>query len=661
MSFAERALVAPNLAPTEASAGGGGADEDNAVAHHGSFWALALGSVGVVFGDIGTSPLYAFHLALQQSARGGVTEAGILGVGSMAIWAMFLVVTVKYVLFLMRADNNGEGGVLSLAALAERAVGRRTYLILALGLAGAALFYGDAAITPAISVLSAVEGVKSIPGLGQIFSDKVVIGVSLGILVVLFAAQSRGTAKIAYFFGPIMIVWFLTLAGLGLSHIGEAPRVLLVINPGYACGFLAHHGVVGFLVLGSVFLTVTGAEALLADMGHFGRWPIQASWLFFAFPCLALNYFGQGAMALHQLAEAHAAGRTLGDVDWFFTMAPHALRVPMVLLTVAATIIASQAVITGAYSLTQQAMQLGFLPRMSILNTSEKHSGQIFLPGVNTLLAVAVVVLVLTFRSSAALGDAYGLAVTGTMVVTTTLAAIVARRLWHWPIFAVGALISPLLALDLTFLSANALKIPTGGWLPITIAAALIVLMATWVQGTKLVTNKVREQSVPLDDAIRMLSRRAYQVPGTAVFLTSDPTTAPAALLHNLKHNHVLHASNLIVTVKTTRKPRVSEDRRVRIDRLSDAFQLVTLRYGFMEQPNIPRALMQAKSKGLRFEVMSTSFFLGRRSIVTSTRSGLSLGRGRLYTFLTKNSSDPTAYFHIPAGRVVELGAQVSV
>ena len=634
---------------------------DDEPVHPAGAFGLAVGSIGVVFGDIGTSPLYAFRLALQQAARGDVTSPAIIGVVSLALWALILVVTIKYVLFVMRADNHGEGGVLSLMALAERAVGRRTPLIFALGLCGAALFYGDAAITPAISVLSAVEGIKSVPGLGHLMTPTLILIVSLAILAGLFTVQSRGTGKIAGFFGPIMVVWFFALAGLGLYHIPDAPRILMAFNPFFALSFVAQHGLVGFLVLGSVFLTVTGAEALFADMGHFGRWPLQASWLFFVLPCLVINYLGQGAMALHQLSIAHAAGRKLGDVDWFFTMAPHLLQVPMVIMAMVATVIASQAVITGAYSLTQQAMQLGLLPRMSILNTSEKHSGQIFLPGVNLLLGLAVAVLVLLFKNSEALGDAYGLAVTGTMVVTTALAFIVARRQWKWPLIGAVALIAPLLALDVTFLAANALKIPTGGWLPITIAAALVLLMVTWVRGTRLVLAKVREQSIPIGDIVKMLDRRVYQVPGTAIFLTSDPSTAPAALLHNLKHNHVLHTRNIILTVRTTRRPRVDEASRATIECLDDNFQVVTLKYGFMEQPNLPKALMACKRAGLKFELMSTSFFLGRRTIVTPSTSKLPFWQRQLYMFLSRNSSDPTAYFHIPPGRVVELGTQVSI
>ena len=644
-----------HTAPTPADA------KSASAAHKTGFWALAIGSVGVVFGDIGTSPLYAFRLALQQAAHGPVEAATVLGVVSLALWALILVVTVKYVLFLMRADNDGEGGVLSLMALAERATGRRTSLIFFLGVCGAALFYGDAAITPAISVLSAVEGLTTVPVLGPHITLPIILGASLVILLALFLVQSRGTAKIATFFGPIMLLWFITLAGLGLLHLPDAPGVLAALSPTYAVSFLVHHGLVGFMVLGSVFLTVTGAEALFADMGHFGRWPIQASWLAFALPCLALNYLGQGAMALSALKAAQAAGHPLGDVDWFFTMAPEVLRVPLVLLAMAATIIASQAVITGAFSLTQQAMQLGFLPRLTILNTSARHAGQIYLPAVNWILAIAVVFLVVVFKQSSALGDAYGLAVTGTMVVTTSLAFIVARRLWKWPLWGAAAFIAPLLALDLTFLAANALKIPTGGWLPITIAAVLFGVMGTWVMGTRLVAAKLREQAIPLADLLPRISSRAHRIAGTAVFLSSAPELTPAALLHNLKHNHVLHADNIILTVRTHREPRVPDEERVRFERVAENFGVLTINYGFMEQPNVPRALVLARAQGLKLDILATSFFLGRRSMVRSPTSKLSFLQWRIFAFLSRNSSDPTVYFAIPPGRVVELGTQVSV
>jgi KUP system potassium uptake protein len=624
------------------------------------FWPLALGSVGVVFGDIGTSPLYAFRQALAQaSAHGGVQPEAVLGVVSLALWALILVVTVKYVLFMMRADNKGEGGVLSLMALAQRAMGRRTLLVFVLGVAGAALFYGDAVITPAISVLSAVEGVKTVPAFEHVSLGTIII-VSLVILVTLFSVQSRGTAKVAVFFGPILVVWFLILAGLGVWHMSSEPQVLWAISPHHAAFFLLRHGVVGMLVLGSVFLTVTGAEALYADMGHFGRWPIQASWLFLALPCLMLNYLGQGAFALHMVRMAH--GQPVGDVDWFFQMIPAVMRAPMVVFAAVATVIASQAVITGAFSLTNQAMQLGLLPRMVVRRTSETQAGQIFLPQINMLLLIGVVFLIAIFKSSDNLGQAYGLAVTGTMAVTTSLAFIVVRRLWKWPLIGALALIGPMLTLDLIFLGANSLKILSGGAVPLLLGGSLFAVMATWVRGGDIIVAKSQRDTPPLDSFVGLLAARPpHRVPGTAVYLTVDATRAPGALLHNLKHNKVLHQLNVILTVETVETPRVPKEERVVLETINDDFKRLTIRYGFMETPNVPKALTICRKQGLVLDMMSTSFFLGRKTVVASPRKGLGHLQDRLFVLLAKNAANPTDFFHIPPGRVLEMGAQVTV
>ena len=625
------------------------------------FWAMALGSVGVVFGDIGTSPLYAFRLALAQaSAHGGVKVDAVMAVVSLAIWALILVVTVKYVLFLMRADNRGEGGVLSLMALAQAAIGRRTIGVFLLGVTGASLFYGDAVITPAISVLSAVEGLKSVPALGSSVSLGVVIVVSLVILFGLFMVQSRGTAKVSVFFGPVCLVWFAAIAVLGVMHLIHNPEILLAFNPIYALGFLTHHGMVGLLVLGSVFLTVTGAEALYADMGHFGRWPIQASWLFLVLPCLILNYLGQGAFALQTVHAAH--GQPVGDVDWFFQMTPAVLRVPMVILATAATVIASQAVITGAFSLTNQAMQLGLLPRMVVRRTSETQAGQIYLPQINMMLLVGVILLIAVFKTSDSLGNAYGLAVTGTMAVTTSLAFIVVRREWRWPLIGAVALIGPLLLLDFAFLGANALKLLSGAALPLVLGGALFVVMATWARGNDILLAKTQKDTPPLDDFVAMLrDRPPHRVPGAAVYLTADPQHAPGALLHNLKHNKVLHEHNVILTVQTAETPRVSDAERLDLQPIDKNFIRVRLRYGFMEQPNVPRGLVACRKLGLPFDVMSTSFFLGRKTVVASTRKGFGRLQDRLFILLLKNAANPTDFFQIPPGRVLEMGAQITV
>ena len=627
-----------------------------------AYLALAVGSLGVVFGDIGTSPLYAFRSALSTMQGEAIQRVDIIGVVALALWALIMVVTVKYVLFLMRADNKGEGGVLSLMALAQRSLGRRTRVLFALGLVGAALFYGDSVITPAISVLSAVEGLRTIPGTGHAVTTQVVVAISVVILLGLFFMQSRGTARVGYFFGPVMLVWFAAILALGAAHVLAEPYVFLSLNPYYGIAFLIHHGYVGFLVLGSVFLCVTGAEALYADMGHFGRWPIQSAWLFLALPCLAVNYLGQGAMALHALGRARLEGQGMPDLDWFFIEAPASLRLPLVILATVATIIASQAVITGAYSLSQQAMQLGLLPRLDVRRTSETHTGQIFLPQINLMLLVGVLLLVVMFQTSDNLSHAYGLAVTGTMVVTTTLAYIVVRRLWRWGPLRTAALIGPLLVMDLTFLAANALKILSGGWAPVLIAAALCTVMITWTRGTQLLAEKTRRDSMPMKDLTEILKARPpHRVAGTAIFLTSDPDVAPVALMHNLKHNKVLHEKNVIMTVSTAETPRVRDESRVRIEPIGPDFTKVTITFGFMESPNLPRALAFCRRQGLKFDIMSTSFFLGRRSVVPAARSGMPLWQDRLFIFLMKNATNPTDFFNIPPGRVVELGTQVSV
>lgn len=622
------------------------------------FWALALGSVGVVFGDIGTSPLYAFREAIGQA--GGIQPEAVMGVVSLALWALILVVTVKYVLFLMRADNNGEGGVLSLSALAEAAVGVRTPLIFFLAVTGAALFYGDAIITPAISVLSAIEGLRTVPALAPYVTESVLIISSLTVLAALFMVQSRGTGGVGRWFGPICLVWFVAIAGVGVPHIIAQPEILTAISPHHAVGFLMRHGAAGLFVLGSVFLTVTGAEALFADMGHFGRWPIQASWLFFVLPSLFLNYLGQGAFALHQIALAH--GHAVENADWFFQMIPVLLRIPMVILATMATVIASQAVITGAFSLTNQAIQLGYLPRLTVLRTSASQAGEIYIPQITLLLAIGVVLLVGIFKTSSALAHAYGLAVTGTMVVTTSLAFIVVTRKWRWPVWAAIAVIGPMLAIDTVFLGANALKLLSGGFVPLLIGAGLFFVMATWSRGSDLIRRRVEKDTPLLEEMLPYLaSRSVYRAPGTAIFLTADPTRVPGALLHNLKHNRVLHENNLIVSVRTAHDPRVGEAERAQVEVLSPDFTMVTLTFGYMEIPNVPRALAALRKHGVAMDIMSTSFFVGRRTIVHAPHSLLPPGMDKLYIWLTKNAADPIDVFRIPPGRVVEMGTQVSV
>ena len=625
------------------------------------FAALTLGSIGVVFGDIGTSPLYAFKVALGQAAKGAVNGADVIGVISLMIWALMIVVTVKYVTVLMRADNKGEGGILSLMALAQHAIGKRTRLVLVLGVIGAALFYGDAMITPAISVLSAVEGLRTVPALASSVTLPVVILISLAILVALFLVQSRGTASVASLFGPICLLWFAAIAMLGIGHIQDSPKILLAFDPTRGIAFLLRHGLIGLFVLGSVSLTITGAEALYADMGHFGRGPIRLGWLAVVFPALILNYLGQGAAALHYLARGGAAS-AMGDQDWFFLMAPPVLRAPLVFLAALATIIASQAVITGAYSLTNQAIQLGLVPRFAIRQTSESHSGQIFIPSINTLLMIGVILLVAIFKSSDALANAYGLAVTGTMAVTTALAAIVIRRMWKWPVWATALTIAPLLAVDLAFLSANSLKLLSGGWVPLAMGAAVALVIATWMRGRAILSDKERRDRLPMADFLASMARRPrHMVAGTAVYLSSEADLTPGALMHNLKHNGVLHQMNALVSVTVADQPRVAQENRATFARLSDHFVRVSLVFGYMESPDVPAAMRLIKEPGVSFDPMATSYFLGRRTIVSTHDHGLRRLQDLLFIALSRNAANPSDYFAIPPGRVVEMGLQVAV
>lgn len=615
-----------------------------------TFWALAFGSVGVVYGDIGTSPLYAFREAVTAATGEGiVTRSAVLGVLSMILWSLIIVVTLKYVLILLRADNNGEGGTLSLMALANRAFGRRPIGIYILGIIGASMFFGDSLITPAISVLSAVEGLKlAVPGF-----ERFVVPVTIVILVVLFAVQSRGTARVASFFAPVMLVWFATLAVLGLLHISDDPGVLFAINPVYAVQFMWSHGKIGLITLGAVFLAVTGGEALYTDLGHFGRRPIQIAWLGLVLPALVINYFGQGALVLSNPGAIE---------NPFYRLVPEAFIIPMVLLATAATVIASQAVITGAFSLTQQAIQLGLLPRFEIRHTSESLAGQIYLPRVNMLLLIGVILLVLLFRTSSNLGAAYGIAVTTTMLVDGVMAFFVVWKLWRWKPWAAALLFIPFFIVDVTFFSANLMKLLEGAWVPLLFAAGMMFIIATWRRGTRILGDKTRRIEVPLEQLAQSLEKKPpHMVRGTAVFLTSDPNFAPTALLHNLKHNKVLHEQNVVLTVTTADTPRVDEDERVRITQITPHFSRVQLKFGFMETPHVPRALAIARKQGWSFDIMSTSFFLSRRSLKASPASGMPLWQDRLFIGLARSASDASDFFQIPTGRVMEVGTQVAI
>src|SRR5216684_2679437 len=579
------------------------------------FWALTLGSIGVVFGDIGTSPLYAFREAVAGASQGQpATPVIVLGVLSLILWALFIVVTAKYVLLLLRADNNGEGGTLSLMALGQRALGRRSWLLLALGVLGASMFIGDSMITPAISVLSAVEGLKlAAPAL-----EHYVVPLTLFILVVLFSVQRGGTARVASAFGPVMIVWFATLAVMGLVHISDDPSVLAAINPWYGIHFLLSHGTIGMVTLGAVFLAVTGGEALYADLGHFGRKPIQAGWLYFVLPSLLINYFGQGALVLSDPAAIENS---------FYRMVPEILLLPLVVLATAATVIASQAVITGAYSLTRQAVQLGLL-----------------------------------LRTSSGLASAYGIAVSTTMVADGIMGFVVIWKLWNWRAATAAALIVPFVVVDMTFFSANLLKLLEGAWVPLLFGLAMAIMIWTWRRGAAILIMKTRRIEVPLKDLIKSLEKRPpHIVKGTAVFLTSDPSFVPTAMLHNLKHNKVLHEHNVILTIETAQTPRVDPAERVRMETISDKFATVRLRFGFMESPNVPKALVIARKLGWQFDIMSTSFFVSRRALKPSAQSGMPLWQDHLFIAMSRSANDATDYFQIPTGRVVEVGTQVTI
>jgi KUP system potassium uptake protein len=615
------------------------------------FGALTLGSIGVVYGDIGTSPLYALREAVvAASGHGGAaTTQAVLGVLSLILWALIIVVTLKYVVILLRADNHGEGGTLALMALAERAVAKGAGVVVMLGIISGALFYGDAVITPALSVLSAIEGIKLV----TVTFEHYIVPLTALILVALFAVQSHGTARVAAFFGPVMCIWFAVLAIAAVPQIIAHPQVLLALNPLYAFSFMLHHGLIGFITLGAVFLAVTGAEALYADLGHFGKRPIQFAWLSIVLPALALNYMGQAALVI---VDPKAIENP------FFLMFPDWALIPMVVLATIATVIASQAVITGAYSLTRQAIQLGLLPRFEIRHTSESHSGQIYIPRINQLLLIAVLLLVMMFRSSSALASAYGISVTGTMVVTGMMGFVVVWKVWRWSPIAAAALIAPFLFLDVTFLAANLLKVLEGGWVPLALGGAVMLLMYTWRRGSRLLFEKSRKLEFPLADLVAMLEKRPPQrVSGTAVFLTSDPASAPTALMHSLKHYKVLHEKNVILTIETAPTPRIDPSERVRMEQISPTFSKVTLRFGFMESPNVPKTLAIARKLGWQFDIMSTSFFLSRRSLKPAAHSGMPRWQDHLFIALSRASNDATDYFQIPTGRVVEVGTQVTI
>ncbi len=614
---------------------------------------LTLGALGVVYGDIGTSPLYTLRECFGGEHGLELNPANIMGIMSLVFWALIIVVTLKYVLFVMRADNKGEGGILALLALATTsrpdASGNMSWLV-AMGLFGAALFYGDGMITPAVSVLSAVEGLE----IAEPSLEAVVVPLTIGILIALFAIQSRGTTRVGALFGPIMIVWFLTLAVSGLAQVVQHPEIIKALSPLYGVAFLMDHGTLAFLVLGSVVLAVTGGEALYADMGHFGRFPIQLAWIGIVLPSLMLNYLGQSALLL---ADPDALRNP------FFLLVPDWALYPLILLATAATVIASQAVISGVFSLTRQAVQLGLCPRLDIRHTSNEEEGQIYIPRANWGLLIGIIGLVAMFQSSSRLAAAYGIAVTGTMVVTTILALVVAHRRWNWSLPVCLVLGVLFLTADVAFFAANIIKIPHGGWLPLAIGAVTLGLMSTWRRGRAVLSRRLAEESLPLDAFIRRQAKSSdiHRVKGTAVFMTSSSNTVPIALLHNLKHNQVLHERVVFVTVLVDDVPRVPAKDRVLVEGLAEGFYRITVRYGFSQEPNIPKALRLCKAFGLEFDVMATSFFLGRETLIPQMNSQMALWREKLFVVMARTSVSATDFFKLPPNRVVELGTQVQL
>jgi len=615
-----------------------------------NFKLLLLGALGVVYGDIGTSPIYAFREALHAGAgRHSVVQADVFGVISLIFWALALIVTVKYVVFVLRAGNNGEGGILSLTALAQRSFKRPNRWIAVLGIIGASLFFGDAAITPAVSVLSAVEGLEIVaPSLSSF-----IVPITLTVLIILFAVQRYGTGKVATIFGPITFIWFVALACFGLVHIFDDLSIFKALLPWYGVGYILHNPATSFAAVGAVFLAVTGAEALYADLGHFGRRPIVAAWVWIVFPSLILNYLGQGAFVLKHGQSAS---------NPFFQMLPHWSLLPMVLLATAATVIASQAVITGAFSMARQAVQLNILPRFEILHTSEITLGQIYMPRINLLLAILVILLVVGFEKSTNLAAAYGISVTGNMLVTTCLLFIVMTRIWRWRFLGCLLISLGFFAIDVLFFSANIVKVHDGGWASIGIALFIVLTMWTWVRGSRHLFNKTRKAEVSLDFIVeKMAEKPPIIVSGTAVFLTGDPKSAPNALMHSLKHYKVLHENNVILTVVTATTPRVPAVDRARVSQFNERFMQVVLTFGYMEQPNIPRALAICRKLGWKFDIMTTSFFLSRRSIKPAKRSDMPVWQDKFFIFLARTAADATDYFQIPTGRVVEIGTQITI
>ncbi len=639
--------------PEQADTAGGGHGHGHGEPQGKYLAYLALGALGVVYGDIGTSPLYAFRESFHEHYGIPVTPANVLGILSLIFWSLIIVISIKYLVFVMRADNRGEGGMLALTALITplRGVQRKTrrWLLILLGLFGTSLLYGDGMITPAISVLSAVEGLR----IATPFFEPYIIPITIVILVGLFLIQSRGTESVGKVFGPVTLLWFGTLALLGIRWILHHPTVFAAINPLYGLEFFARNGWHGYLVLGSVFLVVTGGEALYADMGHFGRTPIRWAWFVVVLPALMLNYFGQGALLLEHPEAVE---------NPFYRMAPEWALYPVVFIATAATVIASQALITGAFSLTRQAVQLGYLPRLGIEHTSAEEIGQIYIGAINWILMVACIALVLFFRSSSNLAAAYGVGVTTDMVITALLLAVVARERWKWSRLAVLAFLAVFLTIDLAFWGANLVKIPDGGWVPLAVGAVMFTVMTTWKRGRRILRERISETLTPFREfAQRVRTEEFTRVSGTAVFMYSDPQATPPALLQNLKHNCVLHEEVVLLSVLVEEIPHIPQGRRIEVQHLQDGFYQVLLHYGFVENPNVPRDLALAREHGLEIDPEAVTYFLGREQVLPSNRPGMARWRERLFALMSRNARNATDFFRLPPDRVVELGAQVEI
>ena len=639
--------------PSTGAASTGPSAPTESSGHHaikGPLLPIAVAALGVVYGDIGTSPLYALRECFTGPHGVPINEVSVLGILSLVFWVLIITISIKYMLFVLRADNRGEGGILALTALAcPRKAVKKSVWLMGIGVFGAALLYGDGVITPAISVLSAVEGLN----LATPFFKPYIIPITCGILACFFAVQKHGTGRIGAVFGPVMLVWFFTLAALGVIGICDNPMVLKAVNPMYALDFIIYHKMESYFVMGSLFLVVTGGEALYADMGHFGKKPIQWAWFTVALPALILNYFGQGA---HLLLNPETADNP------FYNLAPPILLYPLIILSTFATIIASQALISGVYSLTQQAIHLGLCPRLQIVHTSSKEIGQIYIPQVNWAIFLGTIWLVIVFKSSSGLAAAYGISVSATMVITTVLMYVVARKIWGWSLLAAAPLMAGFLVIDFVFLSANAIKISQGGYVTILIGIATYTLMVTWRRGREILAERLRNSVIQMSEFLQQIhNAKLARVPGVAIFMVGDPMTTPPALIHNVKHNKVIHETVLILTILTKDIPVIPASERLRVEKIEEHFYRIIAVYGFMDQPDVMEVIAGLKDRGLKVPTSEITFFLGRENVIATDRPGMAIWREHIFSYMQRNAQRATAYFNIPADQVVELGIQIEL